>query len=200
MPPTTLRQHWPDQPIFVIDDDLHWLTVMQRALKILGWQQIRTLSESRYAVQLASEFRPALVLLDLYMSEKDGHQVLHELRSLHPELPIIVVSSADHVDTAVACMREGADDFLSKPPSRQQLASTLDGVLRRRHVQSSSDKHKCLEDIIEDLDELPKVKEVPNLLVDEALRRSQGVVKDAASLIGISPQAICNRKRRAEPD
>ena len=53
------------------------------------------------------------------------------------------------------------------------------------------------KEVISGLDQLPNVKEVPDMLVEEALRRSHGVVKDAAQMIGISAQAICNRKRRS---
>ena len=191
---------WPDDPVFVIDDDLHWLEIIGRALRSLGWNQVRTLSESRYAMQLACEFRPALVLLDLVMAEKDGHQVLRELRTELPDLPILVISSRDRIDTAVACMRDGADDYICKPPDRDTLARTMRAVLERRAEQQApppAEERLRFEDVVGELDELPNLKEVPDLLVEEALRRSNGVVKDAAKLIGVSAQAICNRKRRS---
>lgn len=188
---------WPEAPAFVIDDDLHWLEIMRKALTSLGWNQVRTLSEPGYAAQLAGEFRPAVVLLDLVMAEKDGRQVLRELRAQQPDLPIVVVTGKGQVDVAVACMRDGAKDYLIKPPTRQHLERTLRQVLAPAPAKDAGARRTSFQEAISELPVLPNVKEVPDMLVQEALRRSQGVVKTAAQMIGISSQAVCNRKRRA---
>jgi len=192
----TNRPPWPDRPLFMVDDDEHWLAMMTQALKSLGWHNLRTLSDPSYAVQLATEFKPAAVLLDLMMAEKDGRQILRELHREQPQLPIIVITGLDQIETAVSCMSEGASDYLNKPLKREDL----ERALRRATVDESERKNgngPDFNEVLSEIDELPNIKEVPDMLIEEALRRSGGVVKDAAAMLGISSQAICNRRRRA---
>lgn len=188
---------WPDRPLFVVDDDVQWLTVLTQALRSLGWHRVRTLSDPSYAMQLAGEFRPAAVLLDLVMAEKDGRQVLRELRADQPDLPIIVVTGVEKVEAAVACMRDGASEYLTKPLTRERLEAALRAAVIEDQQVGVNGEAPDFREVLGELDELPKVKEVPDILIEEALRRSKGVVKDAAAMIGISAQAICNRRRRA---
>lgn len=193
---TPNAEPWPDRPLFIVDDDVQWLSVLTQALKSLGWHRVRTLADPSYAMQLAGEFRPAIVLLDLVMAEKDGRQVLRELRSDQPDLPIIVVTGIDAVDAAVVCMREGASDYLTKPLSRERLEKALRNAVLKQEASTHAEGTDFRE-VLGELDELPNIKQVPDMLIEEALRRSKGVVKDAAQMLGISAQAICNRKRRA---
>ncbi|MDA3963159.1 MAG: response regulator [Planctomycetota bacterium] len=193
-------ERWPDQCLFIIDDDEHWLQVMSQALASLGWHQVRTLSNPSFAVQLAGEFRPALVLLDLLMADKDGRQVLREMRTAEPDLPIVVITGLDAVDAAVECMRAGASDYLTKPLSRAALEQALVRATAAPDPAEGDNDGADFSEVLSDLDQLPNFKEVPDLLIEEALRRSQGVVKDAAEMLGISAQAICNRKRRSRDD
>ena len=189
---TPNADRWPDSPLFIVDDDVQWLGVLTQALKSLGWHRVRTLADPSYAMQLAGEFRPAVVLLDEMMAEKDGRQVLRELRADQPDLPIIVITGVDDIDAAVVCMREGASDYLTKPLSRERLEAALSRAVLDEH-QPSEGEGTDFRAVLGDLEDLPNIKEVPDLLIEEALRRSKGVVKDAAAMLGISAQAICNR-------
>jgi len=186
---------WPDRPLFIVDDDTQWIEVLTQALHAAGWHRVRALADPSYAVQLAAEFRPAVVLLDLRMAEKDGASVLEELRKDQPELPVIMVTGVDHADAAVHCLQLGATDYLTKPLTRERLDEALRGAV----LDEGTDDEAGLSfrDALQQLDELPNLKQVPDMLIEEALRRSGGVVKDAAAMLGISAQAICNRRRRA---
>ena len=187
---------WPDKPLFIVDDDVQWLTVVQQALKSMGWRRITTLSEPLYTVQLAHEFKPAAVLLDLVMSEKSGRQVLRELRESFPDLPIIIVTAKEGADEAVGCMRDGATDYLVKPLNRSQLKKALE----RNILGPDSEKEYSqmnFSELLSVLETLPSLKEAPDLLIQEAMHRTDGVVKEAAKLLGVSAQAICNRRRRS---
>lgn len=191
------RSPWPDQPLFIVDDDVQWLTMLTQALRSLGWYRVRTLSDPSFAMQLAGEFRPAVVLLDLMMTEKNGHQVLKEMRADQPDLPIIVVTGIDEVNQAVACMQAGASDYLTKPLSRERLEQALRQAVLEQETETHDEDSADFQEVLHELGELPNIKEVPDMLIEEAMRRSGGVVKDAAAMLGISAQAICNRRRRA---
>lgn len=186
---------WPDAPLCIVDDDEHWIAILTAALESMGWRNIRALSDPTYAMQLASEFKAAAVLLDLRMAQKDGSQVLREIKAKMPDLPVIVVTGVDETEAAVDCMREGAADFLTKPLDRGRLEAALKTAV----VPEDTNPEDGLqfEECLHEVRDLPNLKEVPDMLIAEAMRRSNGVVKDAANMLGISAQAICNRRRRS---
>lgn len=194
---------WPDQPAFIIDDDVQWIAMIECALHSMGWRKVRALSDPFFASRLAVEFRPAVILLDLNMATKTGIQVLEDLQNDAPEVPVVMVTGVDDVDQVVSCLRRGASDYLVKPPTRQRLREALRSAIDGKHVQHvNGDQHGThgegdFRTMLTDVADLPAIRDVPEILIDEALRRSGGVLKDAASMLGISSQAICNRRRRA---
>jgi len=102
----------------------------------------RGLESDGYHVQLASDgkaaveaFRlelPDLTILDLNLPCKDGEQVLREIRTLDSELPVLILTARQEVDTRVRCLDEGADDFMLKPFSLHELRARIRALLRRR--------------------------------------------------------------------
>lgn len=197
---STESYDWPNRPLLIVDDDIAWTNVLTQSLRALGWQDIRSLSDPAHAVALAREFKPAVVLLDLVMAERNGLQVLDDFHEQLPDLPVIVITGINNVQQTVVCMRHGAIDYLTKPLQRERLVDSLKRAMQTREeqrppTQPSDNDFECM---LPELETLPHLKTVPDMLIAEALRRSKGVVKDAASMLGISSQAICNRKRRAE--
>jgi len=72
-----------------------------------------------------------LVLLDLALPGRDGMQVLAGIRTARPTLPVIVLTARGSVEQRVAGLRAGADDYLVKPFSLQELGARIEAVLRR---------------------------------------------------------------------
>ena len=72
-----------------------------------------------------------LVLLDLRLPGMDGTQVLAELRRTHPNLPIIILTARGSEQDRVSGLRKGADDYVVKPFSAQELLARVEAVLRR---------------------------------------------------------------------
>jgi len=82
---------------------------------------------------LAEARRPGidLVLLDLLLPKKDGFDVLTDLRSTHPSLPVIILTARGSEDDRVRGLRIGADDYVVKPFSARELLARVEAVLRR---------------------------------------------------------------------
>lgn len=86
------------------------------------------------AVQLALAERPSVILLDLEMPELDGHSALLQIRRI-PELattPVLIVTGAAGGDTATACLRDGAHDFVRKPFEAAELLARVKAAHRFR--------------------------------------------------------------------
>jgi DNA-binding response OmpR family regulator len=75
---------------------------------------------------------PDLTILDLNMPVKDGEQVLEEVRSLDADLPVLVLTARQEVDTRVRCLDRGADDLMIKPFSLHELRARCRVLLRRK--------------------------------------------------------------------
>jgi two-component system, NtrC family, response regulator AtoC len=73
--------------------------------------------------------RPALVLMDILMPCKDGLETLREMRTLRPDLPVIMLSGASSSSNIVTAMKSGAVDFLSKPLSHDDLRKAIEKAL-----------------------------------------------------------------------
>lgn len=71
-----------------------------------------------------------LVLSDMVMPEMDGVELLRRIRILHPVLPFILITANGSIDSAVAAMKEGADDYLLKPLNREELLVVVERLLK----------------------------------------------------------------------
>jgi two-component system nitrogen regulation response regulator NtrX len=96
-----------------------------------------TAANSDEAFNVVSQTPPALVILDIWLqgSRLDGLGVLDELRSLHPSLPIVIISGHGTIETAIAAIKKGAYDFLEKPLSADRLVLTARRALERAQLQ-----------------------------------------------------------------
>ncbi len=81
-----------------------------------------------------------LVLSDMVMPQMDGVALLHRVRGRHPQLPFVLVTAHGSVDSAVAAMREGADDYLLKPLNRVELLLVVKRLLEHAQLRVSYDR------------------------------------------------------------
>lgn len=83
-----------------------------------------------------------LVFCDIKMPKKDGIEVLQAIGDHTDELPVIMISGHGNLETAVACMRLGAFDYLSKPPDLNRLLTTAKNGLERKKIKSENKRLK----------------------------------------------------------
>lgn len=76
----------------------------------------------------------ALVLLDIGLPDEDGTEVLKKIAPQYPDLGIIMVTGTTDIQTALECLREGADDYLTKPVSIHRFNRTIHEILRKRRM------------------------------------------------------------------
>ncbi|MCP3940606.1 MAG: sigma-54-dependent Fis family transcriptional regulator, partial [Desulfobacteraceae bacterium] len=118
-----------EKPVFIVDDEPEILVAVDTTLRMAGLNNIITISDSRNVIGLMERQMPRLVLLDLNMPHINGVSLLKIIRKTWPEIPVIVLTGAIEVDTAVQCMKIGAVDYLVKPVAEERLLAVVDQTL-----------------------------------------------------------------------
>ncbi len=115
--------------VLVVEDDKDIAEALQRSLRMEGYE-VRIAADGVVALEEARAFVPDLVILDLGLPGKDGHQILEELRRRGDPTPVIVLTARDGVEDTVAALDGGADDYVTKPFSFEELLARIRVRLR----------------------------------------------------------------------
>ena len=116
--------------VLVVEDDEAIAQVLQRSLRMEGYD-VKIAEDGVIALDLAHAFLPDLVILDLGLPRMDGIEVAKAMRETD-DVPILVLTARDAVESRVEGLDAGADDYLVKPFERQELLARLRALLRRR--------------------------------------------------------------------
>src|SRR3954470_13584081 len=135
--------------LIVVDDEPSILALIERIVRPAGFKTILH-SRARDALAALPEERPDIALVDLQMPELGGLDVLREIRQVHPEGGVILMTGHASVESAIEAVKLGALDYLTKPLDVQRLRRHLDDVKeeatrRAAIVASESDTAKRLE-------------------------------------------------------
>jgi DNA-binding response OmpR family regulator len=122
--------------VLVVEDDDEIAQVLQRSLRMEGYD-VRTAGDGVSALDEAHSFLPDLVILDLGLPRLDGIDVAKTLRR-GDDVPILMLTARDALESRVEGLDAGADDYLVKPFERQELLARLRALLRRRPPRGSA--------------------------------------------------------------
>lgn len=114
-----------DVKVLVVEDDLDLREAVVDTLQLAGYQVASADSGERALEILHQDGEIKCVVSDVNMGGMDGHQLLREIKSLHPHLPVILNTAYGSIDRSVDAMREGAVDYLVKPFAPQALVETV---------------------------------------------------------------------------
>lgn len=116
--------------ILIVDDDPVSVELIRSNLYAFGYHRVTVATDGTSALEEIRNRPHSLVLLDLVLPDISGVDVLRTTVEEMPDLPVIVLTGTDSVDTAVECMRIGAFDYLTKPPDRNRLRSGISHALK----------------------------------------------------------------------
>jgi two-component system response regulator HydG len=122
-------------PVLLVDDEPSVLQGTKLLLAGAGIRPVLTLEESGELMGLLAEREVAVIVLDLFMPSRPGLELLPEIVAAHPEIPVIVMTAAQDVDTAVLSMKGGAFDYLVKPVEESRLVSAVKRALEIRSLK-----------------------------------------------------------------
>lgn len=115
--------------ILVVDDEKS----VRRFLKVTlnsGGFNVCEASDGTQGLEKTISFRPDVVVLDLGLPDRDGVEVIHELRK-RSRIPIVIISVREQINDKLEAFEAGADDYLTKPFDPQEIKARLNAVMRR---------------------------------------------------------------------
>ena len=156
------------QRILVVDDESSISELVATSLKFVGFD-VRTASSGSQALQIAQEFKPHALILDVMLPDQNGFEVCRQIRSEGQKVGVLFLTAKDSVEDKIAGLTIGGDDYVTKPFSLEELVARLRALLRRTGVtEIESDEEKI---------------RFADLELDEATHE----VRRAGNLVDLSP-------------
>jgi DNA-binding NtrC family response regulator len=119
--------------ILIVDDEVSVRDSLRMIFK-KDYQVIMAGSAEEAIIKVKSE-EPDLIFLDIIMPEKDGMQALKEIRGMHPQIPVIMLTATKTLKTAVEAMKLGAYDYITKPFDVEELKLIAQKALESRDLR-----------------------------------------------------------------
>ncbi len=126
--PDQLNQN--TQRILVVDDENSISELIATSLKFVGFD-VRTASSGAQALQIAQEFKPHALILDVMLPDQNGFEVCRQIRSEGQNVGVLFLTAKDSVEDKIAGLTIGGDDYVTKPFSLEELVARLRALLRR---------------------------------------------------------------------
>jgi len=143
---------FPSFPVLLVDDEVRFLESVNFTLSAAGVNNLIECQDSRDVMKILSGQRVSVIVLDLFMPFISGLELLLEITRDYPEIPVIMITAVNELDTAVACMKSGAHDYLVKPVDDERLITTVkrsiqfaelrkENTLLKQYVMSDKIEH-----------------------------------------------------------
>ena len=144
--------------VLVVEDNNFFRSLFIKHLKLEGYGNVFEAVNGREALEIIKEDDLDVILLDIQMPEMDGYQVLEALKADTNlrDIPVIVLSAVDEIESIVKCIELGAEDYLPKPVNatilRARLATCLDKKYLRDHeviyLQEIQEEKRKLDELL----------------------------------------------------
>ena len=125
--------------ILIVEDETRIADFLQRGLRAEGHFCLIA-NDGETGLSLAMEGDFDLILLDLMLPGIHGHEVCQQLRMKQINTPLIILSAMDSLDDVIAGLRMGADDYMTKPFSFEELLVRIETIMRRNSTIADEDQ------------------------------------------------------------
>jgi DNA-binding NtrC family response regulator len=167
--------------IYIVDDDDDLREVLSVALETN--YQVKTFSTAGAGIEAIRHEPPDLVLLDIGLPDMTGIEALSEIKKLHPDVLVIMVTASTDINTAISTMKLGASDYMMKPINLDALEVSVRNVLEkirlRKEVQILQETYlkenipcfvgesNAIQDVMQFVDKVAKAIDTPVLILGE---------------------------------
>jgi two-component system KDP operon response regulator KdpE len=117
--------------VLVVDDEPPIRKLLRLGLSAHGYEIVET-GSGKAALELFSQQKPDIIILDLGLPDMTGHELLRTLRTRDDSMPIVVLSSRDDEAGKVQALDSGADDYVTKPFGMDELLARMRAALRHQ--------------------------------------------------------------------
>lgn len=170
-------------PVVLVDDEPQLLHSASIVLRTSGIANVTTLDDSRTLLPLLARQPVGVVVLDLSMPHITGQALLEEVAMTYPDIPVILMTATNDLDTAVQCMQAGAIDYLVKPVEKNRLVSS---VKRAMEIRALREEVLSLKERF--LAEAPRQPEAFKEIVTQS--KAMQAIFRYLEAIGPSPQPV----------
>ncbi|AZR01112.1 response regulator transcription factor [Trueperella pyogenes] len=126
----------PEAKILVVDDEPTIRELLSASLRFAGFE-VATAENGTQALTVERKFLADIVVLDIMLPDMDGFEVLSKLREREPELPVLFLTAKDDVQDRVHGLEVGADDYVTKPFSLEEVVARIHAILRRTSPEAT---------------------------------------------------------------
>jgi len=126
--------------ILIIDNEALIRDRLAEKLTILGYQVIST-SNGREGLFVFNKEKFNLIILDVLLPKLDGYELCQKIRQ-QSQVPIVILTALKSISERVVGFRLGADDYITKPFSLNELEARIQNILRRSNIQPTKDNSK----------------------------------------------------------
>ena len=124
--------------LFVVDDDLIFAKLLAANLRNEGSLAIELFPSAQAMLERRAEEPPDAVITDLMMPDMDGIELTRQLRASEPTLPIFVLTASTEIGSAIAALKAGATDYLTKPVNVDELMTQLRRAIEERPMRDEA--------------------------------------------------------------
>ena len=108
----------------IVEDDAELREALADTLELAGCRVLAAAGAPE-ALALLAQNAVDVVVSDVNMSDMDGHELLRRIRTLHPQVPVVLITAFGSIERSVQAMRDGASDYLVKPFQPAQLLEVI---------------------------------------------------------------------------
>jgi two-component system, OmpR family, response regulator len=116
--------------VLVVDDEPNIAALLSATLRLVQFE-VRVAETGHRALAATEEFEPDLVVLDVMLPDMDGFEVARRLRATGHRVPLLFLSARDAVEDRISGLSAGADDYVTKPFSLEEVVLRIRAILRR---------------------------------------------------------------------
>jgi two-component system, NtrC family, response regulator HydG len=127
--------------VLIIDDDPTFLMMLKNFLEKKGFIARGGISAND-ALNILKKERFDIILLDFKLPDKNGIDLLKDIKEINLEVPVLLMTSYADIKTAVTAIKMGAYDYVSKPVNIDEILSTINGALKKQESAESSGEPK----------------------------------------------------------
>jgi RNA polymerase sigma factor (sigma-70 family) len=175
--------------VHIVDDDASFVTAMERRLKVAGYDVVTYPSALQLLDRIPDESEPGCILLDVQIPDVSGPDLQDRLSELGSTLPIVFLTGHADIPTTVRAIKAGAENFLTKPVSSEQLLHVIGQAMA--HHEASRCQRRSLDAFRELLASLtPRERQVFDRVVQGKIN------KQIAHQLGATERTIKAHRHR----
>ena len=135
--------------VFLLDDEELIVTVLSKSLKKEGYE-IYGATETNGIIDKIKSFHPDLLLMDITMPDRNGIDILQEIKRDGLSTPVVMLTADDTADTAVKAMKMGASDYLTKPFNTDEVKIVIRNIIEKENLKEEVDYlRKAYSDVMD---------------------------------------------------